>query len=413
MEIKPILSALLRNKTGAILVSLQVALSMAILANTLHIVQVRQAVAARPSGVANEHEVFTMYVRELATTTPAEQSAHQKHNSAILRAVPGVTAVAVINQSPISQSGNTTGAAVSRSQTKPTTSDSTYESPDSLVKTWGLNLIEGRDFRPDEVMEIDDNTATDGPHIVIITKPLANKLWPGSTNVVGKTMFFGTGDDARELQVVGVVERLQSQSAQVNEIGEFSSIMPTRTISDPGAMYTIRAEPGQRDRVIKEAEAAIRTAAASATPVIVRTKTFDDDRRDRYQADVALSWMLITVSVLLLLITASGIVGMASLWVQQRRKQIGVRRALGARRIDILRYFVTENVMITSAGVVGGVLLAIGLNQILVSQLEMGRLPIGYLGIGAGVFWALGIIAVYGPAWRAATISPATATRSA
>jgi putative ABC transport system permease protein len=48
---------------------------------------------------------------------------------------------------------------------------------------------------------------------------------------------------------------------------------------------------------------------------------------------------------------------MASLWVTQRRKQIGVRRALGARRIDILRYFITENFMITSAGVFGGVLL--------------------------------------------------------
>ena len=82
-------------------------------------------------------------------------------------------------------------------------------------------------------------------------------------------------------------------------------------------------------------------------------------RRDRYRADNALAWMLVTVSVLLLLITSSGIVGMASLWVTQRRKQIGVRRALGARRLDILRYFITENVMITSVGVGAGVLLAL------------------------------------------------------
>ena len=53
--------------------------------------------------------------------------------------------------------------------------------------------------------------------------------------------------------------------------------------------------------------------------------------------------MLIAVSALLLLVTASGIVGMASLRVAQRRKQIGVRRALGARWLDILRYFVVEN----------------------------------------------------------------------
>jgi putative ABC transport system permease protein len=126
-----------------------------------------------------------------------------------------------------------------------------------------------------------------------------------------------------------------------------------------------------------------------------------------------MAWMLATVSALLLLITASGIVGMASLWVTQRRKQIGVRRALGARRAHILRYFVTENLLITSSGVVAGVLLAIGLNQLLVTRLEMARLPLGYLGVGAALFWALGIAAVYGPAWRAASISPALATRTA
>ena len=115
------------------------------------------------------------------------------------------------------------------------------------------------------------------------------------------------------------------------------------------------------------------------------------------------------MSILLLLITCSGIVGMASLWVTQRRKQIGVRRALGARRIDILRYFILENFMITTAGVFGGVACGLGLNALLVSQLEMARLPAGYLIAGALGFWVLGLGAAYGPAWRAASISPAPA----
>ena len=139
----------------------------------------------------------------------------------------------------------------------------------------------------------------------------------------------------------------------------------------------------------------------------------EEHRKERYRADVALVWMLITVTGLLLMITASGIVGMSSLWVQQRRKQIGVRRALGARRIDILRYFLTENIMITACGVVVGALLAIGLNQLLVIELEMARLPLGYLLSGASALILLGLVAAYGPAWRAAGISPALATRSA
>ena len=208
-----------------------------------------------------------------------------------------------------------------------------------------------------------------------------------------------------------MVEKLQTPGAQIKDDGEYSTLVPVRLTGDDTHNYTVRAEPGQLDRVIKEASAAL--TAASPTPVIVKTRTMNEIRTARYRADQAMAWMLVTVSVLLLLITASGIVGMASLWVTQRRKQIGVRRALGARRIDILRYFVTENIMITSAGVAAGVLLALGLNQLLVSKLEMARLPGGYLLAGAGVFLALGVAAVYGPAWRAATISPATATRSA
>src|SRR3546814_5636803 len=101
-----------------------------------------------------------------------------------------------------------------------------------------------------------------------------------------------------------------------------------------------------------------------------------------------------------------------SLWVNQRRKQIGVRRALGARRSDILRYFITENVLISSLGIASGTLLALALNQLLVSQFELSRLPLPHLLVGMAVLWALGIGAVYGAARRADRVAPATATRS-
>ena len=410
MEIRPILSALLRNKTGAILVALQVALSLAILANALHIVSERREAAARPSGIAEEQAVFSISVRNLVNATPEQQLATQKREVEILRAIPGVAAAAYVNQIPLSQSGWNNSVAIDRKQVDESAPSSFYFSPDSLIKTWGLKLVEGRDFLPGEYLDINANVEANPSH-VIVTKALAEKLWPGMP-ATGKTMFFGTGEDAIEVRVVGVVERLQTQSAQVSERGEFSSIAPMRLYGNGSdTLYTVRTEPGQRERVIREAEAALRKA--SATPVILESTTIDQYRKSRYRADMALSWMLVTVSVLLLLITASGIVGMASLWVTQRRKQIGVRRALGARKSDILRYFVAENFMITSAGVFGGVLLGVALNQLLVSKLEMARLPLEYLVVGGVVFWALGVIAVYGPAWRAASISPALATRSA
>ena len=62
---------------------------------------------------------------------------------------------------------------------------------------------------------------------------------------------------------------------------------------------------------------------------------------------------------------------------------------------------------------VAGLVLAVALNQLLVSQLELSKLPIGYLATGSVVLWLIGVLAVYGPAWRASNISPAIATRSA
>ena len=411
MEIRPILSALMRSKTGAILVAVQVAISLAILANALYIVNVRQAVAARPSGVAAENDIFYVNVQNMDRGGHQRQLAEQKRQAALLRALPGAMSVAQTSQAVLSRSGNITSVSAKRGQATPSAEVSTYFSPDSLLKTYGLQLVEGRDFRPDEVPEIDDDVEDTYPKVLILTRLAAQKIWPGETSFVGKTIYKGTGDNDPELRVVGIVERLQTQGAQVKPRGEYSALLPARlTGGRDSLMYAVRAEPGQRDRLMQEAAQAIRTSTTDR--ILVRIDTLEQHRQERYRADRGLSWMLIAVSTLLLLVTASGIVGIASLWVTQRRKQIGVRRALGARRIDILRYFLTENFMITSVGVACGVLLALGLNQLLVSQLEMARLPPGYLLAGALVFWLLGVGAVYGPAWRAASISPATATRS-
>jgi putative ABC transport system permease protein len=410
MEFRPILSALLRNKTGPILVALQVALSLAILANAMHIVNDRRALAARPSGMADEHALFHIAVRTLANETPEQQLADIKRQTEVLRAIGGVAAAAQVSQLPMSRSGSNTSLALDPRQTRETTVGSIYVSGDSLVKTFGLTLAEGRDFQPQELVDVNENTEDVSPPGVIITKPLAEKLWPGAS-AVGKTMYFGIGAEAKPTRIIGVVENLVSAHAETNERGMESVLIPQRLYGGGrGTLYAVRTEPGQRDRVMKEAEAALRKS--SATPMILQLETTDQDRKDRYRGDVALQWMLITVSLLLVLITCCGIVGMASLWVTQRRKQIGVRRALGARKVDILRYFITENLMITSAGVFGGAALGLALNQLLVSKLEMARLPAGYLAFGALGFWLLGVLAAYGPAWRAASISPATATRS-
>jgi putative ABC transport system permease protein len=408
MEIRPILSALLRSKIGPLLVALQVALSLAILANALHIVNDRRGVVSRPSGLSDESSTFYIAGRDLANVTPEQLLTDIKSRTDLLRAVGGVASVAQVSQMPMSRNGSISSVALDPRQDKSSTEASIYQSGDSLVKTLGLTLVEGRDFQPEEIADVNEIAEHVRPQTIIISRDLAAKLWPGAP-AVGKTLYFGTGGDAQGARVVGVVDRLISADAETGERGLQSIIVPHRVYGNPGALFAIRTEPGQRDRVMKEAESALRKS--SATSMILDLGTVEQDRKDRYRGDVELQWMLVAVSALLVLVTCCGIVGMASLWVTLRRKQIGVRRALGGRRFDILRYFLTENFLITSAGVFGGVVLGLALNQLLVSQLEMARLPAAYLGFGALGFWLLGLLAAYGPAWRAANISPAIATK--
>ena len=412
MEIRPIISAMLRSKTGAILIAAQIALTLGILCNALYIVRDRLELADRPSGAA-EDEVFVLSVSPFRKVDDVKGM--QLEDEAALRRIPGVKAVTWTNQVPLGQSSSNTGFATRRDQSPDSTIvATTYTGPDSFVDALGLKLVEGRDLNANDVIEVGPETAEFIPRSAIVTQAFAKKMYPDAASALGKQLFYSTGDKAKVSTIVGVVERLQTPAAQANPAsegkGEYSVIYPVREL-DQYTLYLVRTEPGERARVIAAAEKVLSERMEGR--VLLPTRTLNELRERRYRADHALAGMLISVMVLLLLVTASGIVGMASLWVNQRRKQIGVRRALGARRWDILRYFLTENLLVTTTGIFGGIVLALALNWLLVNELELARLPMGYLAAGAGMLWLLGLLAVYGPAWKAASISPAIATRSA
>jgi len=404
MEIRPILSALLRSKTGAFLIAAQVALTLAILGNAIYIVQDRLEIAARPSGA---DEANTFFIRLYGFRGDIDVPAMLDTDLAMIRAMPGVRAVATANMAPLTQSGwNLSVQPDSNEDSAESTDTAFYFSSENLVEALGLQLTEGRYFTPDEVQVIEPSLANVAPERTILTRSLARQLFPDAESYVGKTVFLGS---SRRMEVVGIVEKLQSPWAQLGDAAERSMIVPLRQL-DPNAAYIVRTEPGQLDRLMREVEDKL--MGARDDRVHLRTTSLVEARANRYRADRSLAWMLITIMGLLLLVTASGIVGMASLWVNQRRKQIGVRRAIGARRGDILRYFLVENFMVTSLGIVVGLGLALALNHWLVSALEVPRLPLHYLPGGVVALWALGLLATLGPAWRAARIPPAEATRS-
>lgn len=105
-------------------------------------------------------------------------------------------------------------------------------------------------------------------------------------------------------------------------------------------------------------------------------------------------------------------VGLSSFRVSQRRRQIGVRRALGATRGDILGHFQTGNFLIVSGGVLLGCVLGVLAKLALMREYALPRMPWWLLLLGAALLWMLGQLAVLGSARRAAAVPPVEATRS-
>jgi putative ABC transport system permease protein len=105
-------------------------------------------------------------------------------------------------------------------------------------------------------------------------------------------------------------------------------------------------------------------------------------------------------------VTVVGISGLAAFNITTRTKQLGIRRAIGASRFHILRYFLVENWIITTCGVALGSVLAVAAGIELSSLYAMPRFPLYYLIGGVLLLWIVALLAVLVPARRAASISP-------
>ena len=242
-----------------------------------------------------------------------------------------------------------------------------------------------------------------------MTKALADHLFPDGS-ALGKPIYSMSTTPST---IIGIVERLQRQEvSNWNKPYAYESLLwPMRQDTD-GLDYIVRAKPGQLAEAMREVPKALYAQSRMRVFDPKSGGSFAEIRQRAYDSDRGIAILMGIVSVVLLAITAAGIVGLTSFWVGQRRKQIGVRRALGATRGDILGYFLTENLLIGIGGVLLGAVLAIGINLWMVTQFEMAPLSLSYVAVGVGALLLLGQGAVLAPALRASHVSPVEATRS-
>jgi putative ABC transport system permease protein len=410
MEFRPVLNALMRNKTGLILIALQVAITLAIVCNSVFIILQRIEKVNRPSGM-DEASIFTVTSLGFAPNYDLPGSLRQDLDA--LRSIPGVVDATTINSVPLSQGGWSEGVSNEPDSVpedkRLRESSAIYMVDEHGANTLGVRIVAGRNFNAGDVSARtkDDKGSL---HSVIITQALADKLFPGGA--VGKTLYSSLPGKDGPVTVVGVIERLQAPWVGWDKV-EQAMLVPQYDhgeFDSSSSRYVVRTEPGRRDEVMKEAERKL--GEVNPGRIVRGLRSIEEVRGESYRQDRAMTIVLTAVIVSLLAVTGLGIVGMVSFWVTRRIKQIGTRRALGASRFDIRRYFMIENLIVVGIGIALGLVLTYGFNLWLMKHYELPRLAWYYAPVGALTVLLLGQLAVFGPATRASRVSPAVATRT-
>jgi putative ABC transport system permease protein len=407
LPVQPILAALRHHRSATTLIVLQIALTLAIVCNALFIVQQRVAHMSRPTGI-DEANIGVIHNQWLGEHGTKETGAMIAGDLGVLQQLPGVVDAYADNTYPaVGPSAELLSVNLKPDQHGHTSYAELYTVDDHALTTLGLRLIEGRNFHANEIVDIASYESI-APASIIITQELAEKLFPHAS-AVGKVIYLGSAPST----IIGVIRHLQVPATGTNTFAFRSVLAPVRLIMANRSYYMLRARPGQLDAVLRAAPAALRAANhARLIDVDGGVRRYRDLRFEGYARDRGVAILMSMICVVLLLATAGGMVGLSSFWVSQRRRHIGIRRALGATRGDILRYFQTENFLIVSFGIVLGMALAFALNLQLMTHYELPRLPFYYLPIGALALWVLGQLAALGPALRAAAVPPVLATRN-
>ncbi|HKT27567.1 ABC transporter permease [Dyella sp.] len=409
MDIRPILFTLRRHKLTCCLLVLQIAFTCAIVCNTIFLISQRLDLMRVSSGVAEQELV---YVQMAYIGSRPDEKARAAVDVAALQSIPGVKSATLANELPFDNGSDNSDVRTDLAQRMPVLKASQYFG-ENLAHTLGVRIVEGRDLRPEEYVDLSDAFTLLAakqydklPKVALITRAMADRLWPGQSPL-GKRYYVGKNIS---FTVVGVIASLiRPGQDRLDASVQYSSVWPLRLTLIQGS-FLIRCASQDRDRVLRAAVDKLK--ALDPNRIVLDKGTMEQHRRDFFQNDRAMAGILVGICIALLIVTALGIVGLASFWVAQRNHSIGVRRALGATRGNILHYFQTENFLLTTMGIALGMVLAYGINLFLIVHYELPRLPAIYFPVGALLLWCLGQAAVLGPALRAAAVPPVVATRS-
>jgi putative ABC transport system permease protein len=268
----------------------------------------------------------------------------------------------------------------------------------SIVTVLGLRLVEGGLPPPG------GPRAAGEPEPIIVTRALRAKLFPGGAPAVGAMM---SASDAAPGRVVAVVENIILREPFFSDPRQI--VIRLAAPPAPGlGHYVVRARPGQGEAVLAALAGALGPSGPARAVILTPYGRVAPHFR---AASDGLELMFVIIGITVSAIALIGALAVSSFVVTARRRDVGVRRALGARRRDILRYFLVEASLMAVLGIALGLALTFAILWSMRDLFESLTIDGRYFVAVALLLLVDSVAAALLPARRAALIPPSTASR--
>ena len=319
-----------------------------------------------------------------------------------VRAVPGVQAASGMTGLPLDRQflGNQTEITGSTGSPVPSISIEYQRVMSGFFDTMGIPILHGRGF--------DASDAAAGG-VVVVNETLANTYWKGR-DPIGQQLRPAT--TRPWFTVIGVAKDIK-QTGVDQPVGAEAYVLVDQLTAPPQSWVAI--SPTTLHVVVRTTVPPSTLAATLAQGVrrvdpaipIARLREMEEVFAESIRRPRLLAQLLTVFSLLALLLAAIGTYGVLASMVAERRRELGIRLALGANRARLLRHVITQGLMLTAAGVVVGLACALALNRLLTSLLY-GVRPTDVATFAAAMSAMLGIAALASwlPAWRASRLDP-------
>ena len=398
-----------RHRARSVLVVAQVALALVLLVASGLMIRTFQALRHVDPGF-DPKDALTLSIAIPATEVKDPDRVMQLEQGILekIRAIPGVAAAGITTVIPTSVSAGSDQVYVRGKtyQSVPPLRRLKFISP-GLLRTMGNRLIVGRDFTWADTYQ--------RRPVAMLSENLARELWGDPRIAIGKQITANPKDPWRE--VIGVVNDEREDGVQekapaaayypllMNDF-EGDAVVVERTVS-----YIVRSQRAGSQTLLADVQQAVWSMSASLPLANVRTL---QEIYDKSLARTSFTLVLLAIAgAMALLIGMVGIYGVISYAVSQRRREIGIRIALGARRPALTHMFIGQGFVLALIGVGCGLAGAVALTRLLGSLLfGVNPLdPLTYAAVSFGLI-AAAIMASYIPALRAMGVDPAETLRS-